>query len=166
MVFDEYQVVVDDRWHPVLEKTKDIYFEGLCDEYDDTPQLDYMIQAAQIFIRSYKLHRMAEEYFYVISLSNDWKVKGIYQLGHGTSTEVRTSMRGLFIFLLLSGADSFIVVHNHVCGGLEPSPEDLEATERIQQSAALLELEFLAHYIVSEDGWYEIISEERNEFKK
>jgi len=45
-------------------------------------------------------------------------------------------------------AKSFIIVHNHPSGEIEPSEEDIDITERIKHGAELLDITLLDHVII------------------
>lgn len=56
--------------------------------------------------------------------------------------------RELFKASFLSNASSMILVHNHPCGVLRPSPDDTRMTDRLLQVAGLMGVQLLDHIIV------------------
>jgi DNA repair protein RadC len=60
----------------------------------------------------------------------------------------------LFAGLLLIGAVSFVLVHNHPSGDLQPSAHDVEMTRQIHAAAKTLAIQMLDHIIVSGAGHY------------
>ncbi|MFR9598012.1 MAG: JAB domain-containing protein, partial [Rikenellaceae bacterium] len=51
-------------------------------------------------------------------------------------------------------APQIIMVHNHPSGSIEPSPEDVELTERVRLAAELFDIKLLDHIIVGRTGDY------------
>jgi DNA repair protein RadC len=51
-------------------------------------------------------------------------------------------------------ASSVILVHNHPSGLAEPSPEDVEITDRIAEAAALFDITLIDHIIIAGDSSY------------
>lgn len=47
-----------------------------------------------------------------------------------------------------------ILCHNHPSGSLEPSPQDIALTKKLQEGALLLDMRVLDHLIVSSQGFY------------
>lgn len=62
-------------------------------------------------------------------------------------------MRELAIFLLLSGANKFIVAHNHPNGSKDVSVNDINITRKIQEMANFIEVDFLQHFTIGNDGY-------------
>jgi DNA repair protein RadC len=58
--------------------------------------------------------------------------------------------------LLLCGANSFVLLHNHPSGDTSPSKEDIAAFKRIKQCSELLGINFLDNIIVG-DNYYSFI---------
>jgi DNA repair protein RadC len=54
---------------------------------------------------------------------------------------------------ILVGAKAILLVHNHLSGGLNPSPEDELSTKRMRERLRMVDLELLDHVIVTEDGF-------------
>jgi len=53
---------------------------------------------------------------------------------------------------ILANSASIILVHNHPSGDLEPSPEDLAATQNIIKAGEILGIKVLDHLIIGEDN--------------
>ena len=60
--------------------------------------------------------------------------------------------REVFADPLMERAASLIVAHNHPSGTLEPSPEDLAITKRLQKAGEVLGIKVLDHLIVTATG--------------
>ena len=51
-------------------------------------------------------------------------------------------------------AATFVAIHNHPSGNLDPSPEDIQLTKRLQQAGQIIDLPLVDHLIVSDRGYY------------
>jgi len=69
-------------------------------------------------------------------------------------------IRILFKRLLVAGASSFIIVHNHPSGNRKPSPNDVKTTKKIKECSELLDLKLLDHIIITGDDWYSSFGKE------
>lgn len=65
----------------------------------------------------------------------------------------------IFKRLFLSGASKFILVHNHPGGSCTPSGDDKAMTMSLDKAAQILNLQFLDHYIIGDNGCYSFKSE-------
>lgn len=108
-----------------------------------------------------KMDKLSEEYLYVISYDAILNPLGVYQISHGSSTHAEMYEKNLFEFLLLTGADQFVLIHNHVNGTLEISNNDIKTTIDILALASKLKIEFIEHMIISKNG-YKLIRETEN----
>jgi DNA repair protein RadC len=61
--------------------------------------------------------------------------------------------REVFADPLMDRAAAIIIAHNHPSGTLEPSPEDLALTKRLQNAGELLGIRVLDHLIISASGF-------------
>lgn len=93
-----------------------------------------------------------QEYFVVLSLdgANRLIAKRIVTIGTLTSTLVHP--REVFADVITDRAASIIVAHNHPSGIANASNEDIQITERLQQSASMLGIAFLDHIIVTQNA--------------
>ena len=78
--------------------------------------------------------------------------QGVFELSHGSADTSIIKMRELAIFLLLSGANKFIVAHNHPNGSKDVSVNDINITRKIQEMANFIEVDFLQHFTIGNDG--------------
>ncbi|ETT87155.1 JAB domain-containing protein [Viridibacillus sp. FSL R5-0477] len=54
---------------------------------------------------------------------------------------------------ILTNAASIMVCHNHPCGNVDASPEDIEVTKRLQEVGEIVGIELLDHIILGEDSY-------------
>jgi DNA repair protein RadC len=59
----------------------------------------------------------------------------------------------VFRLLVSESASGAIFLHNHPSGDPEPSPQDLELTERLVAGGSLLGIRILDHLIVGSGGY-------------
>lgn len=160
MNIKQYIVYRNDKTnHPMLKEKRKIQWGSNILEYEDIVEFLNTI---------FFMNHLEEEYVYVISYNCQMIPQGIFELSHGTADTSLIGMRELGIFLLLSGANKFIVVHNHPNGNTEISSGDFEVTNKIRELANLLGVEFRQHLIIGNDGWNNIIEdyEDIKDFKE
>jgi DNA repair protein RadC len=58
-------------------------------------------------------------------------------------------------------AAAIAICHNHPSGNLQPSQSDITVTKQIQAAAATLQIKFIDHIIVSEQGYYSFANQEQ-----
>ncbi len=68
----------------------------------------------------------------------------------GTLTKSLVGPREVFREAIREGASAVIVAHNHPSGDPEPSPEDIDVTERLDDIGRVLEIPLLDHVILGE----------------
>ena len=66
----------------------------------------------------------------------------------GGRTTCQVDLAEVFRLLVAESASGAIFIHNHPSGDPEPSPEDLELTQRLVDAGSLLEIRILDHLIV------------------
>jgi len=96
---------------------------------------------------------MPQEVFAVISLSGANKPIKTRWITVGLLDSNQVHPREVFADPLMDRAAAIIVAHNHPSGTLEPSPEDLALTSRLQKAGELLGIRVLDHVIVSSGGY-------------
>ena len=101
----------------------------------------------------YRLDKQAEEYCYLIALNTKCRVLGTFELAHGNDKSSITDCKGIFTRILLTGANSFALIHNHPSGDATPSKDDFYITEKIKKSAEIMDIDFLDHIIIGEQSY-------------
>ena len=109
--------------------------------------------AASILI-DLRLHEASEEYVYLLCLNCKGMITAIHEVAHGVLSECPMSSRSIFARALLSNAASVIIAHNHPSGDPSPSQADIDATKRIREAGALLEIPVADHLIIASDSSY------------
>jgi DNA repair protein RadC len=88
------------------------------------------------------------ERFLVISVDAKNRARAEREVARGGRTTCQVDPAEVFRFLVSESASGAIFVHNHPSGDPEPSPQDLELTERLVAAGALLDIRVLDHVVV------------------
>jgi len=88
------------------------------------------------------------ERFLVISVDAKNRARAEREVARGGRTTCQVDPAEVFRFLVSESASGAIFVHNHPSGDPEPSPQDLELTERLVAAGSLLDIRVLDHVIV------------------
>ena len=99
----------------------------------------------------------AEEYMYLMCLNTKGDIIGVHEISHGTLNGTEIHPREVFKRAILNNSAAIIIIHNHPSGGLEPSPEDLIATNRINEAGTLLGIKLVDHVIISPKGYVSLL---------
>lgn len=102
------------------------------------------------------LENAAEEYCYVLALDNKCKLKGLYEVGHGTIEASIVDVRGIFQKALFLGASKIILMHNHPSGDPTPSKADISLTERVRNAGEILDIRLLDHIVIGYENYISI----------
>lgn len=147
MRITKYNVELDENCKTVLvkETTKNYpSVQGLTSPGEIKDMLD------EVFRASYQ----AEEHTWLIAMTQDCKVIGVFEVSHGAVNVSILNPREIFVRLLLCGAASFVIAHNHPSGSATPSADDISTTQRIKEAAQLMGVSFCDHIIVGQGGLY------------
>lgn len=101
-----------------------------------------------------KLEDLPFEEFWIMLLSRNNKVMSLQMIGRGgisgTVADVRIIMKSAIEHL----ASGIILFHNHPSGNLDPSNADMVLTQKVKESAKLLDIALLDHLIITESSYY------------
>ena len=140
----EYIMVKDSFSHAKLEEI------GCYDYYGELKYTDHIYD---MLTRSFKMDRLITEVSYVIAFDHTKMPKGICKVGQGGLGETPTPMQPIFTFLLLTGASSFVVVHNHISDMPNASESDKMITKMIGALASSFDMEFIGHMVINPNGY-------------
>lgn len=116
--------------------------------YPEEKNLDGPAKISNMMRKVFDADKKAEEHVWLLSMDSKMKLLGILEVSHGTVNTASVAPREIFIRLLLTGAASFVLVHNHVSGCVEPSKEDVETTKRMSVVGALMNIPLMDHIII------------------
>ena len=139
---------------PMLKEKEKIQWNSDFSSYD---------KMVDFFNQVFETEYLEEEYVYVMSFNCQMIPQGVFELSHGSADTSIIKMRELAIFLLLSGANKFIVVHNHPNGSKDVSVNDINITRKIQEMANFIVVDFLQHFTIGNDGYVTFIDNEEND---
>ena len=89
------------------------------------------------------------EVFAILNLASDGKQINMNVVSIGTLNASLVSPREVFKSSILSNAACFIAYHCHPSGNPKPSLEDFEATQRLREAGAILDIKMADHIIVA-----------------
>ncbi len=110
----------------------------------------------KIFALSSELGHKKQEYCLAFYLNGRQELLSKQTVAIGGLNYNFLEPRAIFAPALQLGADSFILVHNHPSGNVEPSEDDLLLTKKISSLAELMGLKLLDHLIVTKGNFYSI----------
>lgn len=93
---------------------------------------------------------LPEEHLWTICCDSQMHVVGVFEVSHGTVDSASASPKDILKRVLVSGANGFIVVHNHPSGSCYPSDDDNTITRRLYELGRLLDLRLLDHVIIGD----------------
>lgn len=88
------------------------------------------------------------ERFIVISVDAKNRARAEREVARGGRTTCQVDPAEVFRLLVSESASGAIFVHNHPSGDPDPSPQDLELTQRLVAAGSLLDIRVLDHVIV------------------
>lgn len=91
------------------------------------------------------------EEFKVIFMNHGNRVLGLMNLSIGGMTGTNVDIRLILAAALKVAATRIALAHNHPSGTLTPSRADIHLTQRIKQACCILDIDLLAHIILSGD---------------
>ena len=93
------------------------------------------------------------ERFLVVSVDAKNRPRAEREVARGGRTSCQVDPSEVFRLLVSESASGAIFLHNHPSGDPEPSPQDLELTERLVEAGSLLDIRILDHLVVG-NGHY------------
>lgn len=99
------------------------------------------------------------EEFIMLPLNGRHEVIGFYKVSKGGMNSTVVDVRVIATVALQSLAQKVIVIHNHPSGHTKPSEHDKNATRKIKEALALLDIELVDHLITSPDSYFSFADE-------
>jgi DNA repair protein RadC len=107
----------------------------------------------EILLRENRLDRK-KEHCWVCSLNTQNELQLIELISLGTLNMTIVEPVDVFAFALQKQAAKFILVHNHPSGDLNPSPHDIDVTDRMQAVGHLVKVPMVDHLIITENEYF------------
>lgn len=113
-------------------------------------ELDQIRSSSDIFTRlSPVLSDLEHEEFWVLFLNRANRVIATEKISQGGVSGTVTDVRIVLKRAILLQASGMIVAHNHPSGNTTPSDSDIRITQKIKDSAALMDIQLLDHVIIA-----------------
>ena len=97
------------------------------------------------------LNKEEQELFLTISLNTKNKIINTHITAIGTLDNAIVHSRDIFREAIRNNANGIILVHNHPSGDCNPSKEDIEVTERLEEIGEMLNIKILDHIIIGKE---------------
>ena len=104
-----------------------------------------------------------EEIAYVVGLDASDRPIAVSEVSHGTADMALLFPRDVFVRVLLMGAVSMILFHNHCDDPPVPSAEDRAISERIRFLGSLIGISLYDHVIAGENEFTSALWDEKTE---
>lgn len=98
-----------------------------------------------------------KEYFIVVLLDGAHQVIEEKVVSIGLVNRTVVHPREIFHEAVLHCATAIILAHNHPSGCLDPSSEDREVTERLNDASKIMGIPILDHIIISRNGYFSFV---------
>jgi len=99
------------------------------------------------------------EEFWIILLNRSNHIIKKDRISSGGVSGTVVDPKVIFKSAIQNLASSFILIHNHPSGNIQPSQDDIEITRKLSQSGKTLELPVLDHLIFTNDKYFSFADE-------
>lgn len=108
-----------------------------------------------------------QETFIVVLIDVRQNCRGVAEVHRGGRSRVAVSATDIMRVVIASGAEGFIVCHNHPTGTAEPSGADRDLTKAIERAAKPFkgETAFLDHVVLGADEYFSFADNKRHRMK-
>lgn len=93
------------------------------------------------------------EQFIVVMLDGAHHILESCVISSGLVNRTVVHPREVFRPAILANSCAVVIAHNHPSGSLEPSPEDIEITRRLEEAGKIVGIDVLDHLIISRGKW-------------
>ena len=95
-----------------------------------------------------------KEHFVLLALNNKNRVNGFKVISTGSLTASLVHPREVWRAALHLCAAGVVFVHNHPSGDPAPSPEDIDITRRLKETADVLGIRVLDHVVLGQERFF------------
>jgi DNA repair protein RadC len=99
------------------------------------------------------------ECFNIILLNQANHILGVAQISEGGIAGTFVDIRIVYQKLLKANAVSFIALHNHPSGNINPSEADKKLTQKLKAAGETLDIKMLDHIIVTTNAYFSFADE-------
>ncbi len=152
MTITTYSMMQDEAQHPVLIRESEHLYaaETLPGPTAVTAMLNEVFRA----------ELQSEEHMYMVSLNAKNEVLGAFEISHGTQDATYLDPRSVLTRAILSGAEGYILAHNHPSGSLSASKEDTAICSRMREASTLMGVRLWDFILVGKHGEFLSFSRE------
>lgn len=140
-----YETVINQQNVPELVVLQEFDYEEYGGRYD----------AALLLQQELYLDKLTTEHMYLVCFTPNWMMS-IFCVALGSTDSCTTDPKKIATNLLMVGAGSFCLFHNHPNQVLEPSEGDCNVSKIINKVAKLLGITFLGNYIMTKEGYLSV----------
>lgn len=99
------------------------------------------------------LRERSRERLLVVTCDQSHRVLGVDVASEGAADRSLVPIREVIVTVLRRDGRAFGLAHNHPCGDLDPSADDIRATRHVAEAAESIGLRFLDHVVLSDTSW-------------
>ena len=115
----------------------------------------YLVGSSQDIYERYRyLENFTQEVLAVVLLNKKKEIIKEKILYRGTNNDLSISPKEICLEIISSRCSQFILIHNHPDGSINPSEDDIYATEVIKSTVESLQIKLLDHLIIYPGGYY------------
>ncbi|MCR4752030.1 MAG: JAB domain-containing protein [Eubacterium sp.] len=128
--------------------------------YDyDSDHLDTAGKAVAMLRQCVRLDKRCEEHVYMICFDTQKSVIAVFEISHGTVAATLCERREILMRILICGASSYTIVHNHPSGDPHPSQQDHAACNLIKNASDIIGIPMLDFIIIGRNSHYSFYEE-------
>ncbi len=147
---------------PCFEEVKLVYHNKV--RAKDRPRISNPEDAAKILYQHWDKGQInLAESSKLLLLDRQMRLMSIANVSFGGMTETLVDPRMVFTLALKRRSHQLILGHNHPSGTLAPSRMDIQLTENLKRIGKMLRIDLQDHFIITDEGYYGILSESRGE---
>lgn len=106
-----------------------------------------------------RMRDLAVEECWAMYLNQNLRLIDAQRISRGGLTETSVDVRIVLREALLHNASALVLCHNHPSGSPLPSAADDKITDRLRQSADVMNIHLIDHIVAAEDGFYSYADE-------
>jgi DNA repair protein RadC len=99
------------------------------------------------------MRHLAQEQVRVLLLDNAQRLIAVKTVYVGTVNMSVLRVSEVYREAIIRNAPALILAHNHPSGDPTPSPEDIDLTRALVSAGEMLDIQFIDHLIIGQDGW-------------
>ena len=148
-----FDIVNNENYMPKLEVIKEFHMI-------EDGNIDIIEHSINSLCKLTNIRNYYREMDYIATYDHFGNLIGFFQLGSGGRKEVDFDRNIFITFIILTGAFSFAVFHNHPVESITPSQADKDHAVGLKGVGNLLDIKFRGSYIVTRNGWSRVETEE------